>query len=393
MTERPPLLEAKGLVKTFPVRGRRVRHGQRRRARRGRASTSTCAPARCSGWWASRAAARSRWGGCCCGCSSPTPARSPSTASDLLAAKGDQLRAPAAARCRSCSRTRSRRSTPAATVGDSHRRGAARPGRADEAARRSGSTRCSTLVGLEPLPRPALPPSVLRRPAPAHRHRPGPGRRARGSWSPTSPCRRSTCRSSAQILNLLRDLQRRLDLTLLFVAHDLAVVEHLCDRVAVMYLGRIVELGDRDEVFARAAAPVHRGAAVGGPRCRSRAAPAPSRLTGELPSPLDPPAGCRFHPRCPLKEPKTASTSSPSCSPARGRSATRPPTSPPATCAPAASPSRCPGVAPRRREAGPEDELLKRFQASRMTPNLPKNREPRGSRWRSRPRSTSRIGR
>ena len=53
----------------------------------------------------------------------------------------------------------------------------------------------------------------------------------------------------SQILNLLRDLQRRLDFTILFVAHDLAVVEHLCDRVAVMYLGRIVELGTRDEVF------------------------------------------------------------------------------------------------------------------------------------------------
>ncbi len=104
----------------------------------------------------------------------------------------------------------------------------------------------------------------------------------------------------SQILNLLRDLQARLDFTLVFVAHDLSVVEHLCDRVAVMYLGTIVEIGTRDEVFGNARHPYTQAllSAIPVPdptRARSRV-----RLTGELPSPLDPPSGCRFHPRCPI---------------------------------------------------------------------------------------------
>ena len=154
----------------------------------------------------------------------------------------------------------------------------------------------------------------------------------------------------SQILNLLRDLQRRLDFTLLFVAHDLAVVEHLCDRVAVMYLGRIVELGTRDEVFRRRCT-LHRGVAVGGADARSRAGSRQRHaLRGELPSPLDPPAGCHFHPRCPLNEPKICEHLEPELLPGRGRSATRPPTSPPVTSAPAASPSRA-EASRRRRDA------------------------------------------
>jgi oligopeptide/dipeptide ABC transporter ATP-binding protein len=102
----------------------------------------------------------------------------------------------------------------------------------------------------------------------------------------------------SQILNLLRDLQRELDFTLVFVAHDLAVVEHLCDRIAVMYLGRIAEIGTRDEVFANPLHPYTQALLSAIPipdpdRPRQRI-----RLEGELPSPLDPPRGCRFHPRC-----------------------------------------------------------------------------------------------
>jgi oligopeptide/dipeptide ABC transporter ATP-binding protein len=104
----------------------------------------------------------------------------------------------------------------------------------------------------------------------------------------------------SQILNLLRDLQQQLDFTLLFVAHDLAVVEHLCDRVAVMYLGRVVEVGTRDEVFTNPQHPYTQALLSAIPipdpdRPRQRI-----RLEGELPSPLNPPPGCRFHPRCPI---------------------------------------------------------------------------------------------
>ena len=105
----------------------------------------------------------------------------------------------------------------------------------------------------------------------------------------------------SQILNLLRDLQRRLHLTVLFVSHDLAVVEHLCDRIAVMYLGRIVEIGTRDEVFDSPEHPYTRALLSAVP------VPDPTRrddgrriiLGGDVPSPADPPSGCAFHPRCP----------------------------------------------------------------------------------------------
>ena len=102
----------------------------------------------------------------------------------------------------------------------------------------------------------------------------------------------------AQILNLLQDLKRRLGLTLLFISHDLRVVEHLSDRVAIMYLGKLVEVGSRDEVYAEPRHPYTRAllAAVPVPDPRRRAARPP--LGGDVPSPLSPPSGCAFHPRC-----------------------------------------------------------------------------------------------
>jgi oligopeptide/dipeptide ABC transporter ATP-binding protein len=104
----------------------------------------------------------------------------------------------------------------------------------------------------------------------------------------------------SQILNLLRDLQARLDFTLLFVAHDLAVVEHLCDRVAVMYLGRIAEIGTRDRVFGTPVHPYTEALLSAIPVADPEAPRVRHRLKGELPSLLDPPAGCSFHTRCPI---------------------------------------------------------------------------------------------
>jgi oligopeptide/dipeptide ABC transporter ATP-binding protein len=107
----------------------------------------------------------------------------------------------------------------------------------------------------------------------------------------------------AQVLNLLKELQRELDLTLVFVAHNLAVVEHISDRVAVMYLGRIVELTDRDSLYRN---PLHPYTEA---LFSSIPVPDPKRrrdrriLQGEIPSPLNPPSGCHFHPRCPIAEP------------------------------------------------------------------------------------------
>ena len=106
----------------------------------------------------------------------------------------------------------------------------------------------------------------------------------------------------SKILNLLSELQESLGLTYVFISHDMRVVRHLCDRVAVMYLGRIVELAPIDEIFENPQHPYTRALLAAVPnlrptRPRRRAA---ATLEGEPPSPLHPPEGCHFHPRCPL---------------------------------------------------------------------------------------------
>jgi oligopeptide/dipeptide ABC transporter ATP-binding protein len=103
----------------------------------------------------------------------------------------------------------------------------------------------------------------------------------------------------SQILNLMRDLKERARLSYLFISHDLAVVDHLADRVAVLYLGRIVELASRENLFAQPAHPYTRALLAAMPRIghgRRRH----GAIKGEMPSPLQPPSGCVFHPRCPL---------------------------------------------------------------------------------------------
>lgn len=110
----------------------------------------------------------------------------------------------------------------------------------------------------------------------------------------------------AQVVNLLLDLQEAHGLTYLFISHDLGIVRHICDRVVVMYLGRMVETGPTERVFSAARHPYTRALIAAAPqpdpRARRRSAP----LEGDPPSPLNPPTGCVFHTRCPMATPECA---------------------------------------------------------------------------------------
>ena len=115
----------------------------------------------------------------------------------------------------------------------------------------------------------------------------------------------------AQVINLLLDLKARLNLSMLFISHDLDVVEYLCDRVVVLYLGKVMEIAPAGELFASPAHPYTEALLAASPRPDPALRTQASRrrlLTGDLPSPADPPSGCVFRTRCPYAEPACAQT-------------------------------------------------------------------------------------
>jgi oligopeptide/dipeptide ABC transporter ATP-binding protein len=108
----------------------------------------------------------------------------------------------------------------------------------------------------------------------------------------------------SQILNLMLDLQQEMNLSYLFIAHDLAVVKHVSDRIAIMYLGRIVEMGGADEVYERPKHPYTQALISAIPEPVPGGKRERQILAGDVPSPIDPPSGCAFHTRCPHAQPK-----------------------------------------------------------------------------------------
>ncbi|MFU8855833.1 MAG: ABC transporter ATP-binding protein [Deferrisomatales bacterium] len=124
----------------------------------------------------------------------------------------------------------------------------------------------------------------------------------------------------AQILNLLQDLKRLRGLTYLFISHDLRVVEHVADRVAVMYLGRIVELASTEGLFAAPLHPYTQALLAAVPPTGAETGRELRVLEGDVPSPLDPPPGCSFHPRCPRAWALCSEEVPPPMSPGAGRS-------------------------------------------------------------------------
>ncbi len=217
-------------------------------------------------------------------------------------AQGQPRSSRTAGGCRSSSRTRTRRSTRARRSATASARGCGSTASARPTERREKVRRMMDLVGLMPYHARRYP------------HEFSGGQRQRIGIARAlvvepdlvvcdEPVSALDVSIQAQVLNLLKSLQRELDLTYLFIAHNMGVVEHISDRVAVMYVGRIAEVTDRVTMFTRAAASVHAGAAVRDPDPRPGAAPEadhPQGRRARAPSGRRP--GCRFNPRCQLRE-------------------------------------------------------------------------------------------
>jgi len=107
----------------------------------------------------------------------------------------------------------------------------------------------------------------------------------------------------AQILNLMQELQRKFEITYLYISHDLSTVRHICHRVAVMYLGKLVEIADTEELFDSPLHPYTKALMSAIPIPDPQTKVLRILLPGEVPSPINPPRGCRFHPRCPQAKP------------------------------------------------------------------------------------------
>ena len=158
-----------------------------------------------------------------------------------------------------------------------------------------------TTVGLNPYMADRYPHELSGRPEAAHRHRSRAGGQPPAFIVCDEPVSALDVSIQAQVINLLEELQEKFGLTYLFIAHDLSVVRHISDRVAVMYLGHIVEIADRTELYENPLHPYTRAllSAIPIPDPLVESQREPMILTGEMPSAMNPPQGCVFHPRCP----------------------------------------------------------------------------------------------
>ena len=251
------------------------------------------------GWWANRAAARPPWDKAILQLVRPTAGEVEFDGVELTQLRGAALRAPPArfpdhlpGPVRLAQSAHARRRHPRRKAW--RRSGSRRtPRRA-----RGGSPRSSTRWGSRATRSSAIRTNSPAGSASASRSL-APWRCARVSSSATSPPARSTFPCRRRSSNLLKTLQRELALSYLFITHNIAVVEYLAHEVAVMYLGRIVERGTADEVLRTPKHPYTQALLAAVPKIEAGGSREIIRLEGELPSPVNPPSGCHFHPRCP----------------------------------------------------------------------------------------------